>query len=698
MDGVVSFLLLFCHLLLLQFPASSLPLCTDLRAPVIQKTPLTFCPYNGKVCCDSAKDLELRKQFLAMNISHSGCASLVKSILCATCDEFAADLFGINSGPRSVPILCNSSVPATTTGFCSTVWIACLNTSILSSPFAPSLQGSAGGAAQNSTSTTLTDLWQSEDDFCQAFGGAPGNDSLCFDGKPVTLTNTTGETPVPPKGMCLEKLNDGQYLNMVPHPDGSQRVFLSSQAGKIWLATVPEQGSGDSLGMDESNPFVDLSDEVHLDTSFGMMGLAFHKDFASNGRFFASFNCDKVTSPACSGRCSCNSDVNCDPSKLSSSSNGAQPCRFHSVIGEFSANGTASDPSMAKNAKPLEVRRIFTMGLPTTSGHGGQILFGPKDGYLYFMMGDGGIKGDPYNFSQSKKSPLGKILRLDIDNMPSPEEISDLGLWGNYSIPQDNPYTGDKASEPEIWALGFRNPWRCSFDSERPSYFLCADVGQNKYEEVDIVTKGGNYGWSLYEGPLLYNLKQPSGGNVSAANSTDLIFPVLGYYHSDVAKNLGSAAISGGYFYRSMTDPCMYGSYLYADLYSSAVWAAAETPTGSGNFTTASIPFSCAADSPMECQSVPNSHLAALQYVFSFGEDNRKDVFILTSSGVYRVVSPSRCNFTCAKEKVTPVSSPPVTSPPSVTSPTSHSQKSMEPHKELVLFLLSLLLLGGTML
>ncbi|KAG5522361.1 hypothetical protein RHGRI_034518 [Rhododendron griersonianum] len=657
MDGVLSFLFLFCHLLLLPFPASSLPMCTDLRAPAIQKTPLAFCPYNGKVCCDSAKDLELRKNFLAMNISDSGCASLVKSILCATCDQYAADLFGIESGPRPVPILCNSSLP-TTTNFCPTVWTACQNTSILNSPFAPSLQGSAGGVPQNSTSAKLTDLWQSQTDFCQVFGGAPDNNSLCFNGQPVFL-NDTG-TLVPPHGMCLEKLDGGQYINLAPHPDGSQRIFLSSQAGKIWLATVPEQGSGESLGLDESNPFVDLSDQVHLDTSFGMMGMAFHPDFGSNGRFFASFNCDKVTSPACSGRCSCNSDVNCDPAKLSTS-NGAQPCQYQSVIGEFSANGTASDPSMAKNAKPLEVRRIFTMGLPSTADHGGQILFGPEDGYLYLMMGEGGIKG--------------------------PEEISDLGLWGNYSIPADNPYAKDNDSEPEIWALGLRNPWRCSFDLERPSYFLCADVGQDRYEEVDLITKGGNYGWSLYEGPLPFN------ANASAANATDLIFPVLGYTHSDVNKNLGSAAISGGYFYRSATDPCLYGSYLYGDLYSSAIWAAAETPITSGNFTTTSIPFSCATDSPMACNSVPNSRLAALEYIFSFGEDNRKDVFILASSGVYRVVSPSRCNFTCAKEtNVTTVSRPPVPSP------TSQSKKSIEPHKELVLFLLSLLLLGGAML
>ncbi|PSS28694.1 HIPL1 protein [Actinidia chinensis var. chinensis] len=681
MDGVLSFLFLFCLLLLLPFPAFSLPLCTDLRAPVIPKTPLAFCPYNGRVCCDSAKDLRLQKQFQAMSIPDSGCASVVQSILCASCDQFAAELFRVDLGPRPVPILCNSTF-STSSSFCSNVWDACQNTSIKNSPFAPSLEGSIG-VPQNSTSTKLTDLWQSKSDFCDAFGG----ESLCFDGKPVSLD--TGTPAVPPKGMCLEKIGDGQYINMVSHPDGSNRAFFSSQAGKIWLATIPEQGSGEALGIDESSPFVDLTDEVLLDTRFGMFGLAFHPNFARNGRFFASFNCDKVKSPSCSGRCSCNSDVNCDPSKVSPS-NGVQPCQYHSVIAEFTTNGTASEPSTAKSAKPSEVRRIFTMGLPFSSNHGGQILFGPKDGYLYFMMGDGGSKGDPYNFAQNKKSVLGKILRLDVDNIPSPEEIIELGLWGNYSIPQDNPYTNDKDLEPAIWALGLRNPWRCSFDSERPSYFLCADVGQDRYEEVDLITKGGNYGWSIYEGPLVFNLDQQSSlGNASANSTVDLIFPVLGYNHSEINKNLGSAAISGGYFYRSTTDPCLYGSYLYGDLYASAIWAAAETPSKSGNFTPTSIPFSCAADSPMECRSVPNSGLAALEYIFSFGEDNRNDVFILASSGVYRVVRPSRCNYACSKENGTVFGSP---SPPP-----SPSNKAAALSKELMLFVSSLLLLAFTL-
>ncbi|XAR64973.1 Soluble quinoprotein glucose dehydrogenase [Bertholletia excelsa] len=687
MGGVLFLLLLFCHQLLLPLPASALPLCTNLRAPVVPEVPLAFCPYNGRVCCDKSKDLQLQKKFQAMNISDTGCASLVKSILCATCDPFAAELYRVDSRPRPLPVLCNSNISTDQAGisFCSNVWEACQNTPLLNSPFAPSLHGSIG-VPQNSTSTKLTDLWTSKSDFCSAFGGASTNDTLCFNGEPVSLGDNT-EPPAPPNGMCLERIGSGQYINMAPHPDGSSRAFFSNQAGKIWLAIIPKQDSGETLDLDESSPFVDLTDQVHLDSSFGMFGMAFHPNFAQNGRFFTSFNCDKVKNPNCLGRCSCNSDVDCDPSKLNAS-NGAQPCQYHSVIAEYTANGSASEPSKAKSASPLEVRRIFTMGLPFTSDHGGQIVFGPKDGYLYFMMGDGGSKGDPYNFSQNKKSLLGKIMRLDVDNTPDSAEISDLGLWGNYSIPRDNPYSEDKELEPEIWALGLRNPWRCSFDSERPSYFLCADIGQDQYEEVDVITKGGNYGWSLYEGPLHFNAK----AKASAADSKDLIFPVLGYNHSQV-NSLGSAAISGGFIYRSKTDPCMYERYLYADLYAGFVWAAAETPRGSGNFTAKSIPFSCAHESPMTCQSVPNSPLPAIGYIFSFAQDNKKDVFILASNGVYRVVRPSRCNYTCSKETVTTAYGEPTASP----SP-SRAYRAVELNKVLVVLLFSLLLVGGFLL
>lgn len=134
---------------------------------------------------------------------------------------------------------------------------------------------------------------------------------------------------------------------MVAHPDGSNRVFVSNQAGKIWLASVPGRGSGGTLEIDESNPFLDLTDLIHFDTQFGLMGLAFHPNFTTNGRFFVSYNCDKLQSTSCSGRCSCNSDVGCDPSELGTD-NGGQPCQYQAVVAEFSANSSSATPSTVR--------------------------------------------------------------------------------------------------------------------------------------------------------------------------------------------------------------------------------------------------------------------------------------------------------------------------------------------------------------
>ncbi|XP_047311148.1 HIPL1 protein-like [Impatiens glandulifera] len=649
---------------LLVSPSFSLPLCTDSTAPFTPNVSLTFCPYNGTNCCDGADDLLLKNQFESMNISDPACASLLKSSICSKCDPFSAELFRVKSNPRMVPVLCNSTVG--NSDFCTQIWNTCQNVSIMNSPFAAIIKGQ-GGQPSGSNFTKLTDFWQSKTDFCSVYGGENEEGGVCFNGGPVVLTNKTEASSIPVSGLCLEKIGNGSYLDMAAHPDGSGRAFFSNQQGRIWLATIPKQGSGGTLTLDESSPFLDLTDEVHFDTQFGMMGIAFHPNFTKNGRFFASFNCDKSDWPGCGGRCSCNSDVNCDPTKLPSDS-GALPCQYQTVIAEFAVDGSSADqPAKATKASPSEVRRIFTMGLPFTSHHGGQILFGPADGYLYLMMGDGGGPSgtsDPYNFSQNKKSLLGKIIRLDVDNIPSGAEISKLGLWGNYSIPSDNPYKEDNDLQPEIWALGMRNPWRCSFDSERPSYFMCADVGQDTYEEVDIITKGGNYGWRVYEGPSLYNAPSSPGGNTSAA-SIKPIFPVMGYRHSDVSSKVGSASITGGFFYRSTTDPCMTGRYLYTDLYAGAMWAGVETPENSGNFNTSKITFSCAPNSPIACDSRPGNSLPSLGYIFSFGQDNDKDIYLLTSSGVYRVVPPSRCNYTCAKENVTNTGSPgPTTSSP----------------------------------
>lgn len=235
---------------------------------------------------------------------------------------------------------------------------------------------------------------------------------------------------------------------------------------------------------------------------------------------------------------------------------------------------------------------------------------------------------------------------------------------------------------------------------------------------MDIITKGGNYGWRVYEGPLLFVPNAAPGGSTPVDSITP-IFPVMGYNHSSMNKNVGSASITGGYFYRSKTDPCMYGRYvclyfkedanidgkkesfkpilimiflnryLYGDLYASAIWAGTENPENSGNFTSNEIPFSCASDSPIPCSPTPGSPLPALGYLFSFGEDNNKDIYLLTSSGVYRVVPPSRCKYTCSLENVTTTvgSSSPTPSPP------SHAGRLTNSWSSLVLLLSCVILL-----
>lgn len=137
---------------------------------------------------------------------------------------------------------------------------------------------------------------------------------------------------------------------MVAHTDGSNRVFFANQKGQIWLATVPEMGSGGTLKIDESKPFLDITDEVHFDTSTGLMAIAIHPNFTKNGRFFASFNCDKSDRPGCGGRCACNSDINCDPSKLEED-NGAQPCQYQTVIAEYNTVTTNLNLSLNLGTK-----------------------------------------------------------------------------------------------------------------------------------------------------------------------------------------------------------------------------------------------------------------------------------------------------------------------------------------------------------
>jgi glucose/arabinose dehydrogenase len=287
--------------------------------------------------------------------------------------------------------------------------------------------------------------------------------------------------------------------------DGTNRLFVVEQEGVIRVFE-------NSPNISVANVFIDITDRVLFSGEQGLLGLAFHRNFTENGYFYIDYVTDN-------------------------------PRR--TVIARYSvSNNSANQADQSSETILLEVLQPF-------SNHkGGQIAFGP-DGYLYIAMGDGGGAGDPQGNGQNLSALLGKILRIDVDN-PSGSL--------NYSIPDDNPFFNNTLSyREEIYAYGLRNPWRFSFDPAT-GWLWVADVGQNRMEEIDIVKKGGNYGWNTMEGTLCYS---PSSG----CNKTGLEPPIWEYGH-----DVGSS-ITGGFVYRGSELNELYGAYVYGDYGSGRIWA-----------------------------------------------------------------------------------------------------------------------------
>jgi glucose/arabinose dehydrogenase len=190
-------------------------------------------------------------------------------------------------------------------------------------------------------------------------------------------------------------------------------------------------------------------------------------------------------------------------------------------------------------------RKLMIIEQPFPNHNGGQLLFGP-DNKLYIMSGDGGSGGDPFGNGQKLTTLLGKILRIDVDTRTG-------GL--EYGIPGDNPFLTTGGALPEIYAYGLRNPWRCSFDQQ--DNFWCGDVGQNQFEEIDIILKGNNYGWRVMEGNSCFF---PRNG----CDQTGLTLPVFDYPHS--GAEISGLSVTGGYVYRGSAVPSLLGSYVFGDL------------------------------------------------------------------------------------------------------------------------------------
>ncbi|MFV2071509.1 MAG: sorbosone dehydrogenase family protein [Thermoanaerobaculales bacterium] len=320
----------------------------------------------------------------------------------------------------------------------------------------------------------------------------------------------------PPSDLALDLVASG-FLSPVAarHAgDGSGRLFVVEQDGSIMIIDG---------GVVEPVPFLDISGQVdNAGHEQGLLGIAFHPQYASNGLFFVNYTYDPG------------------------------PGLDRTRVSRFSVSG--GNPNLADPTSELvilEVEQDFA------NHNGGDIHFGP-DGYLYIGMGDGGSGGDPNNRAQDLTSLLGKMLRIDVDS----------GGLGNYGIPPGNPFVGNVNAADEIWAYGLRNPWRFSFDRFSGD-LLIADVGQNAWEEINFQSAAGsggeNYGWSCMEGDAFPNF--------NACDGNPLTGPILTYGHGP------ECSVTGGYVYRGVIGG-LQESYIFGDYCSGRIWFAA--PSGAG--------------------------------------------------------------------------------------------------------------------
>jgi quinoprotein glucose dehydrogenase len=327
--------------------------------------------------------------------------------------------------------------------------------------------------------------------------------------------------------------DSGRYLD--PRPvivtgagDGSNRLFFATEYGAIFVANNDAETSELKLFLDVRERVIPFKKNENEE---GFLGLAFHPRFKDNGEFFVYYS--------------------------------AKPTREHphqSIISRFRVS--ADDPN---RADPESEEVLLRIEQPYWNHNGGTLVFGP-DGYLYIGLGDGGLGGDPHGNGQNLATLLGSILRIDVDRQ-------DPGLA--YAVPKDNPFIDVPGARGEIWVCGIRNVWRVTFDRASGTCWA-ADVGQNEWEEIDIIEKGANYGWNVREGLHSYSDQatakfKPGPGYVKA--SGPLVDPILDYHHQ-VGKS-----ITGGYVYRGKRVPALEGAYLYADYVTGQVWALRYDPT-----------------------------------------------------------------------------------------------------------------------
>ena len=302
---------------------------------------------------------------------------------------------------------------------------------------------------------------------------------------------SSAASPDQPAGTIRLEQVDGRFRNPVylASPPGDSRLFIVEQAGRIRIVK-----NGQAL----SEPFLDIADRVRSGGEQGLLSVAFHPDYRTNGYFYVNFT-DR--------------------------SGDTRVERF-----KVSANPDVADPASSK--------LVIGIDQPYANHNGGLVMFGP-DGMLYVGMGDGGSGGDPHGNGQNRNALLGKILRLDVSSEP-------------YGIPVGNPRTGGRA---EIWAIGMRNPWRFAFDRQTGLLYV-ADVGQNEIEEIDVESAtepGLNYGWNIMEGDHCYRS--------SSCDREGLVMPKVTYNHSGGACSVTGGFVYRGRRIPSLAGHYFYSDY-----------------------------------------------------------------------------------------------------------------------------------------
>jgi glucose/arabinose dehydrogenase len=352
-------------------------------------------------------------------------------------------------------------------------------------------------------------------------------------GKPVSLNGPIGLQSVVEHAFS-------KPVFLTTSPDNTDRFFVVEQGGRIFIL------AGGQL---KPSPFLDIAESLSTGGERGLLGLAFHPRYSSNGRIFVNYT---------------------------RAQDGA------TVIAEYRVS---SDPD---KADPHE-RILLTIPQPYPNHNGGMLTFGP-DALLYIGMGDGGSGGDPQNRAQNPEELLGKFLRIDVDGSPP------------YRIPPDNPFVGQQG-KPEIYAIGVRNPWRFSFDRTTGKLWA-GDVGQHKWEEINVIEKGKNYGWRLLEGAHCFN------PTTDCKRLPDLVDPLTEYHHEQ-----GRCSVTGGYLYRGTRIPILQGTYLFGDYCSGEIWGFRNGQT------------SLLLDTDLR--------------ISSFGEDREGEVYVIGHEGEIKKIVPT---------------------------------------------------------